>query len=194
MHNPSIPMQSQPLSSTHFKVGDKVTYTNEYGAVFTGHTIQGFPTAKDLAKKAYIDTSCYWVAKHFSSLSIENKPNFRFFEFYPLSTTHLVDRAIAYSKPISQIDFEQYIPESTLATARTSISAYFAKNEYLHLFEAITQWEFKNPRMGISDGSLGRHQCLTLLVELGEELLAFDAGKAWNHLAQPTDPKAQPGL
>lgn len=183
MPNFKVTMQDQPLSETPLKKGDKVTYTNEYGVAFPGHTIQGFPTDQGSADKAYIDSSCYWNPKPFHAFTIEEKPNFLFYEYYQLSVTHLVERAFAYSKPISQEDFEQYITAHALAVARAAIAHGYAKAGCFDLVEALKQWEFKNPRMGISDNSIGCNQCLTLLVEFGDERVAFNAGKAWNHLA-----------
>lgn len=183
MPNFKVTMQDQPLSETHIKKGDKVTYTNEYGAVFPGYTVQGFSVDPDSANEAYIDSDCYWHAKPFHSLTIEEKPNFLLFEYYELSVTHLVERALAYSKPISQKAFEDYVSKQALAAARAGIARDYAKAERPDLVEALEKCTFKNPRIGISDGSIGRRQCLNLLVELGDELLAFNAGKAWNHLA-----------
>ena len=62
------------------------------------------------------------------------------------------------------------------------VAVDYTKAERFDQVEALEQWEFKNPRIGISDGSIGRRQCLNVLVELGDELLAFNAGKSWNHL------------
>lgn len=180
MPNFKVEMQQQPISESLLKVGNKVTFTNEYGVAFSGHTIQGFPTDKEYAYKAYIDSDCYWCAKPFNSLTLEEKPNYLFFEHYELSVSHLIDRAIAYSKPISQSDFEQSVSNQALERARARVAASYARLECFDLVEATRTWVFTNPRIGISDGSLGRHQNLTLLVELGDELLAFDAGKAWN--------------
>lgn len=183
MPNFKVTMQDQPLLESHIKKGDKVTYTNEYGAVFPGYTVQGFSTVPDSANEAYIDSDCYWHAKPFHSLTIEEKPNFLLFEYYELSVTHLVERAFAYSKPISQKAFEQYISDHALATARAGSAHSYTKDDRFDLVEALEQREFKSPRIGISDGSIGRRQCLNVLVELGDELLAFNAGKSWNHLA-----------
>jgi len=177
-----VTMQDQPLSEAHIKKGDKVTYTNEYGAVFPGHTIQGFPTGLESASEAFIDSDCYWHAKPFHALTIEEKPNFVLFEYYELSVTHLVERAFAYSKPISQGRFDQFISDQSLVSARSAIAHDYAKAQSFELVETLNKWEFRNPRIGISDGSIGRCQCLNLLVEFGDELVAFNAGKAWNHL------------
>jgi hypothetical protein len=183
MPNFKVTMQDHPLSETHLKKGDKVTYTNEYGAVFPGYTVQGFPTDTGSVNAAYIDSDCYWHAKPFHSLTIEEKPNFLLFEYYDLSVNHLVERAFAYSKPISHDAFKQYISEELLAEARAGIAHNYLKAQHVDLAKALEKAEFKNPRIGISDGSIGRQHCLNVLVELGDELLAFNAGKSWNHLA-----------
>jgi hypothetical protein len=184
MTNVNVEMQNQPIIPTHLKVGNKVTYTNEFGVSFSGHTVQGFPVKGDSLDKAYIDSDSYWVPKPYNSLTVEDKPNFLLLEFYELTVTHLVERALAYSKPITQSEFEQFITKERLESARATIAATYAKKEWPNLVEAIKEWEFKNPRIGISDSSLGRNGCLTLLVELGEELLSFDAGTAWNYIVE----------
>tara|TARA_R110002072_G_scaffold303138_1_gene495439 strand:+ start:48472 stop:49023 length:552 start_codon:yes stop_codon:yes gene_type:complete len=183
MPNFKVSMQEHSLSDTNLQKGNKVTFTNEFGVVFPGHTIMGFPTEPDLEKEAFINSDCYWVSKPFHQLTLEERPKFVFFEYFDLNVTHLIERAFAYSKPISQENFTQYILDQELAAARTVISQDYIKKGYLDLLEASNQCEFRNPRIGISDGSIGRRKCLNLLVELGDELLAFNAGKAWNHLA-----------
>ena len=58
-----------------FKIGDKVTFTNEYGAVFSGKTIIGFDAEKygDSTEKRYFvePTDCPWFSKKESLLKLE---------------------------------------------------------------------------------------------------------------------------
>ena len=64
-----------------FKVGDKVTYTNDQGCVFRGHVVTRIMNRPetdcalqqmfDQGKKYLIDTDCYWVPKSAKSLTLE---------------------------------------------------------------------------------------------------------------------------
>lgn len=179
-----IPMRSQPLVATDLTVGAKVTYTNDYGVSFSGFTVHGFSMDENEPEKAYVDSDCYWCPKPFSSLTIETMPNFVFLENYELSVEHLIKRAMAFSKPLSQADFDKYITERKISSGRAHAAHSYRRLGNVEMAETFANAEFKNPRIGISDGSLGRNGCLTLLVELGAELLAYDAGKAWNYLVQ----------
>ena len=54
------------------KVGDKVTFTNEGGVRWEGHTILGFSRPWSRSNRCvYLDTDCYWVSKSIISLTIE---------------------------------------------------------------------------------------------------------------------------
>lgn len=63
------------------RVGDKVTYTNDYGVEFKGHTIVGFTNDHLLFKYGncvYLDTDSYWfpvkpesLRKEVSEISFE---------------------------------------------------------------------------------------------------------------------------
>jgi hypothetical protein len=59
-----------------FKVGDKVTYTNEYGVVWPGKEIIGFRASIDPDflpdRFIYIDTDGYWFPKKISELKHES--------------------------------------------------------------------------------------------------------------------------
>lgn len=184
MPNFEVKMQDHSMTDTLLKVGDKVTYTNEYGVSFPGQTVTGFPIDADSAEKVFIDSDSYWCPKPINSLTIEEQPNFMFYEHYDLSATHLVERAAAYSKPISQADFEQFMTEATLAAGRIIVAKHYRRIECEEHAATFATAEYKNPRIGISNGTVGRNEALTLLVELGEELVAFDAGKAWAHLVK----------
>ena len=55
-----------------FAVGDKVTFTNDYGVSFEGLTVIGF--AKDTGlygRFIHLDTDCYWFPKKPESLTKE---------------------------------------------------------------------------------------------------------------------------
>ena len=68
-NKPFAPENGTPLK---FKVGDKVTYTNEGGVVFEGYTVTRLlhPSA-DLYPQGYryfIDSDAYWMPKKESEL------------------------------------------------------------------------------------------------------------------------------
>ncbi len=60
---------------TSLKVGDKVTFTNDNGCVFDGHTVLGFRKVEqgDILPEfvVYIDYDCYWSPARLSSLTVE---------------------------------------------------------------------------------------------------------------------------
>ena len=67
----------QPQADLKFKVGDRVTFTNEFGVVFEGHTVTGFYEETGLlyqyGRRYYIDTDCYWFPKKESELSFSEE-------------------------------------------------------------------------------------------------------------------------
>ncbi len=65
-------VQAVPPVPCEFKVGDKVTFTNEYGISFPGNVIVGFATAEEMWSDhfIYLDNDCYWFAKTPDSLSL----------------------------------------------------------------------------------------------------------------------------
>lgn len=58
-----------------FKVGDRVSYTNDYGAVFGGYTIIGFDYGTGNLFKygnhIYLDKGAYWYPVRDRDLTIE---------------------------------------------------------------------------------------------------------------------------
>jgi hypothetical protein len=53
-----------------FKIGDKVSYTNDYGVTFDGHTVIGFAEDTGLyGNFIYLDLDCYWYATKPNKLS-----------------------------------------------------------------------------------------------------------------------------
>lgn len=55
-----------------FKIGDKVTFTNEFGAKFNGLNIIGFckPTYEN-GGWIYLDTDAYWFPHRADELTVE---------------------------------------------------------------------------------------------------------------------------
>ena len=54
---------------TDLKVGDSVTFTNEYGASFSGHKVIGFCKPRfDTANSVFLDKDAYWFPVPVSSL------------------------------------------------------------------------------------------------------------------------------
>ena len=60
-----------------FKLGDTVTFTNEYGVKFEGLKVIGFEKEIDLDflpnRFVYLNTSCYWFPKSPESLTLEHR-------------------------------------------------------------------------------------------------------------------------
>lgn len=58
---------------TEFKVGDKVTFTNEYGVIFEGKTIIGFASEENQFNDRfiYIDCDSYWFPHKEDELKLE---------------------------------------------------------------------------------------------------------------------------
>ena len=56
-----------------YKIGDKVTFTNDYGAVFTGHKVIGFyeGTYERYKGRVYLDIDCSWFPIDTANLTRE---------------------------------------------------------------------------------------------------------------------------
>lgn len=69
-------LDKTPIESLGLKVGDVVTFTNDYGVVFPGKVITGFdPVEKDYTKRfIYFDSDAYWFPHKLSEISKE-EPN-----------------------------------------------------------------------------------------------------------------------
>lgn len=69
-------LTNEPQIETKFKVGDKVTFTNEYGLTFPGLRIIGFDKGNGslfkYGKHIYLDTSAYWFPHAESELTLES--------------------------------------------------------------------------------------------------------------------------
>ena len=63
---------SIPPDGCPFKVGDKVTFTNDYGVVFKGFKVLAFDTNPRFGSVVYINTDCYWAPKRIKNLTLEN--------------------------------------------------------------------------------------------------------------------------
>lgn len=57
-------------SETDLKMGDIVTFTNDYGVVFNGMKVLGF-CEPDYGRCVYISMDCYWFAVKPESLKVE---------------------------------------------------------------------------------------------------------------------------
>lgn len=76
VHERRIPdLLASPPEPCGLRVGDRVTYTNDYGVSFT-QTVVGFAKTPHLYgnedssdRFVYLDTGCWWVPKELSSIS-----------------------------------------------------------------------------------------------------------------------------
>lgn len=59
----------QPPEGCDLKVGDKVTYTNDYGASFHGFTVIGFAKEPRFGRFVHLDKDSYWVPVSRESLT-----------------------------------------------------------------------------------------------------------------------------
>lgn len=65
-------LSQEPTRPTTFKVGDKVTFTNSYGVVFTGKEVIGFKEYPNMPDRfIHIDVDCYWMPMTAESLTLE---------------------------------------------------------------------------------------------------------------------------
>ena len=66
-----------PPIGCDFKLGDTVTFTNDYGVKFEGLTVIGFEKEIDpdfLPNRfVYLNTSCYWFPTSPESLTLEHR-------------------------------------------------------------------------------------------------------------------------
>ena len=63
-------LNKTPPVDCAFKIGDKVTYTNDYGVSFHDHTVIGFAEDTEFyGKFVYLDLDCYWSATSPSKLT-----------------------------------------------------------------------------------------------------------------------------
>lgn len=63
-----------PVGPCQFQVGDKVTFTNEYGVSFPGKIITGFARESDTFHGRFIHTAgeAYWFPSRPDELTLEN--------------------------------------------------------------------------------------------------------------------------
>lgn len=62
-------MQSTPPVACKFKVGDSVTYTNDYGASFR-KVVRGFSPTPRFGRFIYLDLDCWWAPVAENSLRL----------------------------------------------------------------------------------------------------------------------------
>lgn len=66
-------LENEPPIECQFEVGDKVTYTNEYGVSFPGYQIVGFAKDDDFyGRFIYLDNSSWWFPVKPSELTLES--------------------------------------------------------------------------------------------------------------------------
>lgn len=61
-----------PNQPTTFKLGDKVTFTNDQGVKFKGNKVIGFCDEGN-ERFIHIDTDCYWFPKRPDQLTLEKE-------------------------------------------------------------------------------------------------------------------------
>lgn len=67
MHDATTPFPPENGESLKFKVGDKVTFVNEYGVKCYGRIVTRIMSRADdeaqycLGKRYYINTDCHWM-------------------------------------------------------------------------------------------------------------------------------------
>lgn len=68
-------LEKEPLIKCDFKVGDKVTFTNEYGVVFPNHVVVGFANQEQIfnSRFIFIDSDAYWFPKSPEQLKLESE-------------------------------------------------------------------------------------------------------------------------
>lgn len=65
--------QMTPPEPCELSVGDLVTFTNDYGAVFKNLTVTGFSARADYGRFVYFDSSSWWFPVSPGSLKIQNQ-------------------------------------------------------------------------------------------------------------------------
>lgn len=64
-----------PPVPCELKVGDVVTFTNDYGVAFPGHVVTGFSPTVYHGRFVYFDHDAWWFSVSPESLSKESTPN-----------------------------------------------------------------------------------------------------------------------
>lgn len=61
-------------SAQGLKVGDRVTFTNDNGVVFPGHTILAIDANEEgfYGRRFFLDYDCYWFPAHADNLTLES--------------------------------------------------------------------------------------------------------------------------
>ena len=70
-HKYPCPIDAQMVAPIEckFKLGDAVTFTNDYGVKFENHRVVGFSPTVDNGRFIYIDYDCWWFAAKSENLS-----------------------------------------------------------------------------------------------------------------------------
>lgn len=65
-------LEGTPPVPSDLYVGQRVTFTNEFGVVFPGHTIVGFAATDSFyGRFVHLDLDCYWMPQHPGSVTPE---------------------------------------------------------------------------------------------------------------------------
>lgn len=68
-------LEPEPPIHCDLKVGDTVTFTNEYGVSFPGLKVIGFAKDDDFyGRFIYLETSSYWFPNHPAEVTLESRP------------------------------------------------------------------------------------------------------------------------
>lgn len=62
--------QTSPPVPTEFKVGDRVTFTNDYGVKFHDRVVTGFSPSVENGRFVYLDNDSWWFPLNPAQLSV----------------------------------------------------------------------------------------------------------------------------
>lgn len=68
-------LEKEPPFPCDLKVGDTVTFTNDYGVSFHGLKVTGFAKKEDCeyGRFIFLNTSCYWFPKTLEQVTLEKR-------------------------------------------------------------------------------------------------------------------------
>ncbi|HDY7901191.1 TPA: hypothetical protein RQK56_004052 [Vibrio vulnificus] len=66
-------LKMEPPVECEFSVGDRVTFTNEYGVSFPGYKVVGFAEEEFYGRFIHLDKSSWWFPVKPSELTLEQK-------------------------------------------------------------------------------------------------------------------------
>lgn len=61
-----------PDSPIQLKVGDLVTFVNDYGVAFVNKKVLGFDLTVEYGRVVYLDYDCYWMPSTLDSLTLQD--------------------------------------------------------------------------------------------------------------------------